>query len=83
MDLFVIHKTAVALTQISVYIKHKNLAVSRIIKTMCTAYANRWDSISTPLELHMRQTIHFFHWYVCPNFCTYIYHPLAYSVCIP
>ena len=48
---------AVALTQISAKSTHKNLALRKIMEAMRTAYAKKWDSVSTLLKIHMRQTI--------------------------
>ena len=48
--------TPVALTQISVYSTHKNLAVTKIIEATRTAYA-KLDSVCTRCKLHMRKTI--------------------------
>ena len=49
---------AVALTQISAYITHKNLAVRKIMEAMRTAYAKKKrDLVSTRLKQNMTQTI--------------------------
>ena len=32
---------------------HKNLAARKIIEAMRTAYAKKWDSVSTRLKQHM------------------------------
>ena len=48
---------AVALTQISAYSTHKNLAVRKIMEAMRTAYARKRASVSTRLKQHKRQAI--------------------------
>ena len=48
---------AVALTQISAYSTHKNLAVRKIIEAMRTAYAKKRDSVSRHPKQNMTQTI--------------------------
>ena len=49
---------AVALTQISAYSTHKNLAVRKIMEAMRTAYAKKKrESVSKRLKQNMTQTI--------------------------
>ena len=48
---------AAALTQITAYITHKNLAVRKIMQMMRIVYAKKRDSVSTRLKQNMTQTI--------------------------
>ena len=52
-----VKKSAVALTQISAYITHKNLAALKIMEAMRTAYAKKRNSVSTRLKQNMTHTI--------------------------
>ena len=44
------HNTGFALTHVSAYITHKNLAVRKIVEAMRTGYAEKRVSVSTRLK---------------------------------
>ena len=52
----IINRSAIALTQLSEYIIHKNLAVHKIMEAMHTAHTKS-GTVSIHLKLHMKQTI--------------------------